>query len=166
MGSSKNKIQNRVNYINRESYNLFKEKNNESKITYDQFITILKESTKLIRDTIINNTLGFKLPYNLGYIAVDRFKPKKDYKAIDWVNTKRLGKRIPLTNLHSLGYMYTVKFYNNPKVQPIKNYMFKAHRLLNRLIKPMVVKDFNNYIHIDRSYFSKRFNIDNFLNKQ
>lgn len=166
MGIGKNKIQNRVGHINRESYKEFKNKFPEAPINYDQYIQILKESTVAIRDYILDNPLGFKLPYNLGYIAVDRFKPKDDYTAIDWVATKRLGRRIPLTNMHSFGYMYKVKFFPNPRINPIKNYMFKAHRILNRMVKPNVVKDFNKYIHIDRNYFSKRFHIDNYLNNK
>lgn len=166
MGSGKNKIQNRVSYLNREGYEEFKLKHPETKITYHQFVNILKESTFAIRDHILDNPLGFKLPLNLGYIAIDRFKGKDNYVITDWVNTRRLGKFIPLTNMHSFGYMYKVKFFPNPKSHPIRNYMFKAHRLLNRAIKPQVVKDFNKYISIDRNYFSKRFHIDNYLNNK
>lgn len=165
MGIGKNKIQHRVSYLNREGYTEFITKYPDSQITYNQYVDVLKESTCAIRDHILDNTLGFKLPYNLGYIAVDRFKAKDDYTAVDWVNTRKLGRRIPLTNLHSFGYMYKIKLFPNPKINPIKNYMFKAHRLLNRMVKPQVVKDFNKYISIDRNYFSKRFNIDNYLNK-
>lgn len=166
MGIGKNKIQNRVGYINRESYNLFKEKYPENPTTYKQYIEVLKESTVAIHDHILDNPLGFKLPYNLGYIAVHKFKAKDDQTAVDWVNTRKLGRRIPLTNMHSFGYMYKIKYYPNPRVQPIKNFMFKAHRLLNRDLGKNIKQNLREYISIDRSYFSKRFNIDNYINNK
>jgi hypothetical protein len=164
MGACKNKIQHRVNFINREAYNSYKKKYPNSKIDYNQFILVLKSSTALIRDNILDNPLGFKLPYNLGYIAVDKFKAKDTYIAVDWQSTRRLGRRVPLTNLHSFGYMYKIKFFPNPKINPIKNYVFKAHRVLKRLLASNIKRQLKNYICIERNYFSKRFNIDNYLN--
>lgn len=164
MGAGKNKVQHRVNFINREAYNVYKQKYPNSKITYNQFIAVLKQSTSLIRDHILDNPLGFKLPYNLGYIAVDKFKAKDTYVAVDWKATRRLGKRVPLTNLHSFGYMYKIKFFPNPKMNPIKNYVFNAHRVLNRLLGANIKNQVKDYICIERNYFSKRFNIDNYLN--
>jgi hypothetical protein len=163
MGFGKNKIQNRANFINRETYVAFKEKFPDSKITYEQFILILKESTSTIRDHILDNPLGFKLPYNLGYIAVDKFKAKDDYVCIDWQATRRLGKRVPLTNLHSFGHIYKIKFFPNPRVHPLKNYAFKGHRILNRMLAANIKQNLREYINIERNYFSKRFNIDNYL---
>lgn len=166
MGAGKNKIVDRINYINREEYELFKEKYPTSSISYNNFINILKHSTKSIRDCILDNPLGFKLPYNLGYIAVDKFKSKRDYIAVDWVNSKRLGKRVPLTNFHSFGFMYKIKFYPNLRIVPIKNYALDAHRVLKRMLAVNIKQNLKQYIGIDRSYYSRRFNIDNLLNKQ
>lgn len=165
MGAGKNKIQNRISYINHKEYNLFKEKYPNTHINYNTFITVLKESTKTIRDHVLDNPLGFKLPYNLGYIAVDKFKAKKSYVAIDWVNTKRLGKHVPLTNLHSFGYMYKIKFYPNLRILPIKNYALDAHRVMKRMLAYIIKNDIHQYINIDRSYYSRRFRIDNLINK-
>lgn len=166
MGVGKNKIQHRVNFINRESYNAFKAKFPESKITYNQYITVLKESTAAIRDHVLDNPLGFKLPYHFGYIAVDKFKAKAEYTAVDWINTRRLGRRVPLTNLHSFGYMFKIKFYPNPRIHCLKNYMFKPHRVINRMLGANIKQNLREYISIERNYFSKRFTIDNYLNNK
>lgn len=165
MGAGLNKIRNRISFINKKGYEEFIKENPSSTISNQTYIAILKESTIAIRDHILNNELGFKLPFNLGYIAVDKFKAKDTYYVVDWVNTKRLGHRVPLTNLHSFGNMFTVKLYANPHNRAIKNYKFKAHRILNRMLSSNIFKGKDNYISIDRSYFSKRFSIDNYLNK-
>src|SRR5689334_22034598 len=119
MSSAKHRIGERIGFVNRKVYKEFNEKYKELGISYDDYISILKESTKAIRDSILENPIGFKLPYNLGYLAVDKFKPLHHYVAVDWPNTRRLGKLVPLLNLHSFGYMFSVKFYANHKIRAL-----------------------------------------------
>lgn len=164
MGSEQNKVRNRLGFINHKTYNDFIEKYPKSDVTYEQYIRVTKESTSVIRDFILDNELGFKLPHNLGYIAVDKFKPSKDSLYIDWKNTRLLGKIIPFTNFHSLGYVFKIKLYKNSKIQPLKAYEMNTHRILKRMLAKKV-KEGKQYIHIDRSYFNKRFSIDRFLNR-
>lgn len=163
MGSGRNKIQDRINYVNREEYKAFIQKYPNSNITYDIFIKTLKASTTAIRNSVLDNPLGFKLPYNLGYIAVDKFKEKLRYKVIDWYNSKRLKKEVPLTNFHSFGYMYKIKLYPNLAVVPMRNFEMKAHRVFNRLLAKNIKQNLRQYISIDRSYYSQRFNIDKLI---
>lgn len=160
MSSGKNKITNRKNFINRETYLEFSKKHPD--ISYTDYIAVLKESTKAIRDNILENPLGFKLPYNIGYIAVDKFKPLRHYRAIDWVNTRRLGKYVPLTNFHSYGYIFDIKFYPNYRISALRNYKMQAHRILNRMLAQSI-KSGKQYLEIDRSYYSKRFRINEIL---
>lgn len=163
MGSKPNKIQNRVNYLNREGYLQFIKKYPKSDIIYEQYIKILKYSNTEIRDCILNYELGFKLPYNLGYVAVDKFKPSKKYIAVDWVNTKRLKKMIPLTNFHTFGYTYNIKIFKNPRSKPLEGYLLKAHRKINRMIADKIKNENKDYLSIDPTYYSSRFRIENSL---
>lgn len=165
MGIGLNKIKNREGFVNRESYNLFIEKNKDSKITYEQYILILKNSLRITKQYILENPLGFKMPNNLGYITVCKYKPKTNRTPIDWVASKKLGKHVPLTNLHTFGYMYSINLYANPTIHSIKNYQFVPHRKLKRELGAQLKSGFNQHIHVDKSYFSRRFNIDNLLNK-
>lgn len=165
MGSSLNKVRNRVGYINRVAYKEFIKQYPESGISYEEYILILKESTRSIRDFILNNELGFKLPFNLGYIAVDKYKPGKSTVPVDWVNSRRLKRLIPLTNFHSLGYMFKIKLYKNPKIKPLYAFDMQAHRIIKRMLAANIKQEKGNYISIDRSYFSRRFNIDKYLSK-
>lgn len=86
----------------------FKEKH-KSDISYADFTKIVKESNKKIYETIINDENGFKLPENLGYLCVIKYKTKK--KAINWADTKKFGKTIYFLNLHSFGFRYHIKWF-------------------------------------------------------
>jgi hypothetical protein len=156
MSSLQNKVRNRVGFINQRTYKEFSQKHPD--ISYNEYVEVLKASNKAIRDTILNNPLGFKLPYNIGYLAVDKFKGLRDYVAIDWIATRRLGKKIPLTNLHSFGYFFKIKLYPNPRIKPLQVYKMTAHRILKRMLAASI-KGGKEYLEIDRSYFSNRFKI-------
>lgn len=163
MGSAKSKVTGRINYISKKEYLLFITKYPNSGISYEEFIKVLKQSTVRIKDTVLENPLGFKLPYNIGYITVRKFKTSKKYFAVDWVNTLKLGKRIPLTNFHSFGYGFKIDFFKNPKIKPLQVYKMNAHRSLNRALAQIIKTKENPYIELDKNYFSKRFNIENYL---
>ena len=160
MGCNKNKITDRRGFINKKEYILFKQRYPKSEITYQNYIIILKESCLAIRDHILGNPIGFKLPLNLGYIAVKKFKTNDNFIAIDWPNTLKYGKRIPLTNFHSFGHAYKIKFYKNLKIRPLVGYEMEAHRSIKRLLAQYIKEDKTPYVEIDRSYFNDRFKID------
>lgn len=160
MSSKPNKVRGRIGFINRHTYKAFIAKHPNETITYEQYIQILKASNAAIRDHILDHPLGFKLPYNLGYIAVDKFKGLKNYMAVDWINSRRLGRRIPLLNLHSFGYFFKIKLYKNPRIKPLQIYKMNPHRLINRKLN-IKIREGREYLEIDRSYFSNRFRIGN-----
>lgn len=166
MGSGKTKISGRITYIKKDEYKKFIEKYPNSDVTYEEFITILKESNNYIKEQILDNQLGFKLPHNLGYIAVNKFKTSRKFVAIDWVNTKKLGKIVPLTNFHSFGHAYRIMLYKNAKVKPLQAYHMDAHRLLKRALAQNIKQDKQQYIAINKSYYNKRFSIDNYLKQK
>lgn len=160
MGAAKNKVTGRLGFINHTGYKLFKKAHPSTDISYQDYIAILKESNECIKQHILTNELGFKLPQSLGYVAVDKFKPSKRHVAVDWINTRRLGKLVPLTNMHSFGYVYKIKLYKNERIRPLLAYKMDAHRMIKRELAQNIKQEKQNYITIDRSYYSKRFRID------
>jgi hypothetical protein len=86
----------------------FKEKH-EIEISYSDFTKIVKETNKKIHNLVIEDENGFKLPENLGYLCVIKYKTKK--KAINWADTKKYGKTIYYLNLHSFGYRCHIKWF-------------------------------------------------------
>lgn len=86
----------------------FKEKS-KMDISYADFTKIIKESNKKICNTAVEDENGFKLPENLGYLCIIKYKTKK--KAINWADTKKYGKTIYFLNLHSFGFRYHIKWF-------------------------------------------------------
>lgn len=159
----KPKVSKRINYNRREDYIQFCEKYPNEKITYRQFKDVIEVSNEIISENILNNPLGFKLPYQLGYIAVDKTEPSKRVTAIDWVATRRLGKKIPILNFHSLGFIFKIKIFKNPKKVPFSVYKMEANRFLKRKLATKIKSKKYNFIKIDRSYYSSRFRINQHL---
>lgn len=161
MSSGKYKTKNRKNNSTALAYKQFKLKYPDANVTSQQYVDIIKRSNNLIAEAILNNPYGFKLPNQLGYLAVDKFKPKKGsrIKPVDWITTNKLGKLTYLTNLHSFGYIHHIKLYKNPNKKNLDCYVFKAQREVNRELAQKI-KGGKNYHEIDRSFFSRRFSID------
>lgn len=158
----KNKIGNRTNYSNKATYNQFILKYPELNITYEEYFNIIKKSNQAINYYILNNELGFKLPRNLGYVAVNKFKQQSRYRVIDWKNSLKYGKEIPLLNLHSFGNMYKIDIFKNKRLNALRAYKFNAHRTLKRALAQKI-KEGKDYFSIDKNFFSKRMDIDNYL---
>lgn len=167
MSSGLYKTKNRVNHSTAKAYKEFKLKHPTIDITSQQYVDIVKRSNELIATAILENPYGFKLPEQLGYIAIDKFKPKKGsrIKPIDWITTNKTGKLTYLTNLHSFGFIYVIKWYKNPNRKFLDCYVFKAQKKLNRALAQKI-KAGKDYTKIDRSFFNRRFSIDKiFKNK-
>jgi hypothetical protein len=120
--------------ISKQLYKQFIQENPSLEVDYNTFRTIIMDSNEVIHDFVANSEDGFKLPAGLGYVVVTRYKSKK--KAVDWLNTKRLGKKVYHTNAHSLGYTSHIKWYkryivdfNNAQI-----YRLEPYRTLTRLI--------------------------------
>lgn len=101
-------IPDRDHILSPDLWKAYKEKS-KSEISYKDFTTIIKESNKKIYKAIIEDERGFKLPENLGYLCVIKYKTK--HKAINWKDTKKYGKTIYYLNLHSFGYRYHIKWF-------------------------------------------------------
>lgn len=166
MGAKKNLVTGRVGFINRQYYKKFVAKYPDCNVTYEEYIAVLKESTMAIRDHILTNELGFKLPLNLGYIAVHKYKPSKKHVAIDWVNTRKYHKLIPFTNFHSMGYSYMIFFFKNSGVKPLYAYTMNAHRIIKRMLAKNIKEDTQQYLTLEYAFFNKRFSIDRVMNKK
>lgn len=109
-------------------------------ISKNQFLEIIWANNKNIATSIISESEGVQLPQGFGSIVVTKYKPtaEKRRKIIDYQNTKKLGKVIPLLNLHTFGYVYNIrwfkigtniknlKFYGLEKTRPLKRGLAKA----------------------------------------
>lgn len=160
----KNIVGNRVTYFNIKDYAKFIENNPRfSHITYKQWKSVLKQCFLEIRETVLNNELGFKYPRSIGYSAVNKFKTLPGFKSIDFKNSNIYDKEIPNTNFHSFGHAYKIQFFRNPRFSPMECYKVKAHRTLNRELAQYIKSKNKDYLQLNKYYFNKRFNIANYL---
>jgi hypothetical protein len=133
---SKLKINNRESTISKEIYSQYVEKYGDL-VDYKTFKKIIQTCNLEITNCVLDDISGFKLPFNLGYIVVTKFKGR--YTKPDYKNSKIYNKTIPLLNLHSFGFIFNIKWfktnakgiYSNSKLYP---YKFNFHREFKRAL--------------------------------
>lgn len=86
-----------------------------SDISDKEIRDIILDSNKVMSDIVSDSDDVLKLPENLGYIAVTKYKSKK--RPIDFHNTRLLKKTIPLLNLHSFNYIHHIKWFKRSDSQ-------------------------------------------------
>lgn len=134
---SKFKIGNRDSTLNKKFYELYLNEGGKN-ISFKDFTDIIKTGNDLIIDTVLNDISGFKLPYNLGYIVVTKFKGR--YTKPDYKNTLIYKKTIPLLNLHSFGFVYKITWFKTTNTKGVHSnsrlfpYKFNFNRLFKRAL--------------------------------
>jgi hypothetical protein len=141
----------RLAIVTPKFFKLFQETHLQVSISYKQFTDIINLSNELTSLKVIENTSGFKLPENLGYIAVTRYKSKR--RAIDFKKTKELGQTVYHTNFHSYGYTNRIQWFSSQitKCKFHQIYKFVPERKVSRELakKSLAGKVYNefNYSH-------------------
>lgn len=122
---------------------------------------------EILRDTLVDHRDGLILPEHIGNLFIATYKPAKDSRPRDYVNTKKYGKIIHYHNRHSEGYTGWVYYTYN-----LEKYNFTNCKLWKfipcRTMKDMMFKEFKagwkkyiimpglKYIHsFIRSYWKK-----------
>ena len=136
---SKFKIGNRTSTMNKELYHRYVE-DTKSTIDFDTFKKIINTCNDEVINCILDDISGFKLPYNLGYIVVTKFKGR--YTKPDYKNTLIYNKTIPLLNLHSFGFIYRIAWFKstNAKGMYSNSRLFPYKLNFNRIFKRALAK--------------------------
>lgn len=95
---------------------------------------IIRASNQELANIIIAGEDGVRLPKGLGVIVVSKYKTKK--LAPDFHTSKKVGKKVYYTNLHTYGYQFKIKWYRVDSTMLAFGgiYKFKACRLLSRAV--------------------------------
>lgn len=128
---------------------LWKDFNKENKplakkIGIRGFYKIIMTSNTKIKEAIIDNPNGVKLPNRLGWLGVLKKKPLMDNVKnlkVDWKRSKDLGYKIYHMNSHSDNFTY--KIYWDKKGAILSNvtlYVFTSCRNLQRDLAKAVFK--------------------------
>ena len=90
-------------------------------IDYGLYKRILEEMCRIILDTVLNSSDGFKMPYGLGFIQVGKYLPKafnSKSLSVDYKASREYDKRIYHLNEHSNGYKYRLYWSKIPRTFP------------------------------------------------
>lgn len=104
-------------------------KDSGSDVSYEDFKNILAESMSEIRKWVLKEPIGFQMP-GLGNVAVNRFKPKKDFKT--FINTTK--GPVKNHNLHTGGDAFHLRWYHSSSSysKRMPYWFLKASRAFNR----------------------------------
>lgn len=133
----------------------------KKKITLKKYKRIIKAYNAALIDELVETGVPIKLPYAIGVLAIigrrndALLKMKKENivksSAIDWVNTKKYGKKIIYTNMNTNGYIFRIYMKMSNSTIVLKDFwsffscFHSKKRLANKLKED---PDFclNNYI--------------------
>lgn len=90
-------------------------------VDYGLYKRILEEMCRIILDTVLNGSDGFKMPYGLGFIQVGKYLPKalnSKSLSVDYKASREYDKRIYHLNEHSNGYKYRLYWSKIPRTFP------------------------------------------------
>lgn len=119
-------------------------------VPYDAYKRVLEEMSRIILETLLERSEGFKMPFGLGYIQIVKYKPKKlndKSLSVDYKASKEYDKRIYHLNEHSNGYKYRLYWSKLPKTFPDRYiYQLCLVRTNKRKLAQLI---FNRYDYID-----------------
>jgi hypothetical protein len=111
------------------AYKFYKEKHfsrgKEYQMTKKQYRDICYAFNKMIIEEICKGKL-FPLPFNCGTLWVKKTKKDPDKPILDHHTTKKLGKKVYFTNIHSDGYVGMISWSRRKYV--MKNLIYYSFR--------------------------------------
>jgi len=153
---TKGYLGNRECIINLKFYRQFK-KETGIDIDYKTFKDIIVSSNLKIRDIVLeNDSTGFKLPETLGYLIINKFRTKN--KPVDFKNTKKYNKTIYLPNMHSLQYLYVIKWVKRAQTNTLatNSYKFVAVRDFKRKTAANIKKGYQYHTWTNSDFWSPK----------
>jgi hypothetical protein len=148
-GRGPNKVHNPYNLKDMyESYKESVEENTPYDISYKEFMTITEDYLKEISDGLLSGKGSFRIPKNLGYITITKFKVDlSKLNRIDWKATVETGKKIYHLNEHSDGFNYKVVWTRiQQNARNVKMYVFAPTRRIKRTLASLIKnREFDTY---------------------
>lgn len=145
------------------NFKKFKLLHPEVDITYKQWFKIIETYMHEYRDYILESGDLANSFWGFGEFSISKKKPKQFYidkdgnervnMAVDWVKTRKLGKKVYLYNYHTDGW--SCKWWWNIKTARFKMsslFIFKASRVSSRKLKEYLTKTSERYIE----YYKQR----------
>ena len=143
---------NKKSYTISDMYKAYTKENEALDVPYLRFKRILGSVNEVIKESILDGSEGFKMPYGLGFVQIGKYRPKsytskslsKDYKA-----SKEYGKPIYHLNEHSDGYKYRLYWSKVPRTFPDRyKYQLNLVRANKRYLAQLIFQH-KDYININ-----------------
>jgi hypothetical protein len=147
----------------KESYNEFCTNNPSLNLSFEDYKKILYTYNASLVAHLLETGDKIKMPFGLGELVVNKYKPKR-YKIapdgteysnlpINWQETKKEGKYVYYMNAHSDGYKY-YWMWNYWKTRMKFSYIWKFEmaRVNSRLLKTYLKKPNSKYKDLYREY--------------
>lgn len=117
-------------------------KESGSNITYTEFCAIVKGNMEELQKWVLKEPIGFKLPFKLGNIAVNRLKTYGEFKTWTGLRTAD-GKPIRAFNLHTQGDTFRIQlFHNTRSAKDVFSFWFlDAERKFKRSLAKVLKSD-------------------------
>lgn len=132
--NTKSKYHGRYRFISLQLWKKYK-KTTGSDISYKEFRLIILSSMKEVANWVLKEPIGYRFPYRLGSIAVNRFRTYGDFKT--YLNTKdKNGKPIRNFNLHTGGDCFRIQLFHNTRSnkERASYWFFTADRTFKRTL--------------------------------
>ena len=138
------------NFINIKLWKKYK-KETQNPATYAEFRKIIAASLEETKNWVLKEPIGFRLPFRLGNIAINKFKTYGEF--VSYKKTRSIeGKPIKNFNLHTGGYVFRIQwFYNTRSARERTSFWwFVAERKFKRSLAKVLKSDkpplFNTYM--------------------
>jgi len=144
--------------VNPKFFKKFKEDNPDIKISYKEFYDIISSANLKLQEGILNDPSGFKFPLNIGYLAVQKFKPTN--RLINRIHRRMTGRSVFNLNLHSFEWMFKVRWFKTTEsrmTSKLHCYQFKACRAMKSKLSEIIKSTGGTkYVQYDTKHFYSR----------
>lgn len=121
------------------TYEKYRIEHPDSALSYKSFSKILYEFSYAYRDRILSTGEKVSLPFGLGELSINKKKTRRFNKfnkiilPVDWVATKKFGKKIYNFNEHTEGYKFKWIWFREKSRFPLSTlWIFKPSRKTSR----------------------------------
>ncbi len=147
----------------KEAYDKFQDIHSDVSLSFEDYKKIIYTYNSLIVAHMLETGSIVKLPYGLGPLVINKYKPKRyrvDPKGIehvnlpiDWKATKEIGKRVYHLNAHTEGYKYYFMWnWWKSRIKFAYIWKFEMARVNGRLLKTYLKKPNSKYKDLYKEY--------------
>lgn len=150
----------------KEAYNKFCKAHPNINLTFKKWKSIIYSYNQLFRDHILETGDKIKLPWGLGSFSVSKRPTKRSVivdgeekiiMAVDWVKSKKAGKRIYHLNTHTDGFRYKWMWFNrDARIYQCDIWVFKPSRVTSRKLAEYLKRPNSTFPQIYREWGRKR----------